>query len=328
MKLNVSDDVNFSPPLYRFISLCASQVDIVGMVNEIVGFMSQRVSSLIPKTRKDLDIFLNVPKRQGLKKIEEMMAFGTTDARNNTWIEENGICLDNIIPKRSTLKQAGKGAFAQRFIQQGTIVVPVPLLPILNKDALDMFDLSDDGNHDVGAKRKVVGRQLLLNYCFGHTESSMLLCPSSNAILINHCSGKNLIEGDCTKRGPNAEIRWAKWDKTNKSWLNASLQTLQRNIENDQRGLSFDVVALRDIKAGEEVSDDLVEKIFSSLIRMILIFYELRFLSITEKNGNRPLSIISIHGSHLEKEIKLQITNKLIRSMKKTRLVQFEPKRN
>jgi hypothetical protein len=224
------------------------------MVNDIVGVVSKRVSSLIPKTKEGLEMFLKVPKRHGMKKIEEIMALGTTDVRSITWIEENGICLDNIIPKRSTLKQAGKGAFAQRFIPQGSIVVPIPLLPILNKDSLDMFDLSGDGNQDAEAERKVVGRQLLLNYCFGHTKSPMLLCPSSNAVLINHCSGKNLTEGGCTQSGPNAEIRWAEWDKTNKPWLNASLESLQSKIENDKRGLSFDVIALRDIKAGEEVS--------------------------------------------------------------------------
>ena len=227
------------------------------MVNDIVLVMNQRIASLIPKTKEGIEPFLEIKRNKNQQqKIETMMAFATTEVRNITWIQENGLCLDNIIPKRSTLKQAGNGAFAQRFIPKGSVVVPVPLLPIMDRNAMDMIEIGEDQSHGSRKEKKVCGRQLLLNYCFGHNQSSILLCPSSNAVLINHCSGKNLIEGDCTLDGPNAEIRWAKWDETNQSWLNFPLSSLQSKIENDQRGLSFDVVALRDIKDGEEVSTD------------------------------------------------------------------------
>ena len=100
----------------------------------------------------------------------------------------------------------------------------------------------------------VLTSQLILNYCFGHDESTFLLCPSTNAILINHCTITQPSVGHCDGRGPNAIIQWASWDETNDTWLNASLDEIKAWTQEGHRGLSFEVTALRDIREGEEVS--------------------------------------------------------------------------
>ena len=75
--------------------------------------------------------------------------------------------------------------------------------------------------------------QLLLNYCFGHSQSSLLLCPLTNAILINHCSTRN--PNSVCPHGPNAKVQWASsWDKTNGEWLKMSFDDLRSQ---ESRGL-------------------------------------------------------------------------------------------
>lgn len=46
------------------------------------------------------------------------------------WLNENGICLDNIQQGKSTLPQAGRGAFARRRLKEGSIVSPSPVIPV------------------------------------------------------------------------------------------------------------------------------------------------------------------------------------------------------
>ncbi|MGV2389782.1 MAG UNVERIFIED_CONTAM: hypothetical protein LVR29_20560 [Microcystis novacekii LVE1205-3] len=60
-------------------------------------------------------------------------------------------------------------------IVKGDIVVPAPMIQIMDRDLLSLYD--ENGDHKVGD-------QLVLNYCFGHRDSSLLLCPNTNAILI------------------------------------------------------------------------------------------------------------------------------------------------
>ena len=79
--------------------------------------------------------------------------------RTIDWIMSEGKCLDNLVPNISTLQDAGKGAFAQRFIPKGSIVVPAPVLQIADASELNMYDF--DTNERIAT-------QLLMNYCFSH----------------------------------------------------------------------------------------------------------------------------------------------------------------
>jgi hypothetical protein len=151
------------------------------------------------------------------------------------------MCVENLIPGKSTIRQAGQGGFAQFPIRKGEIVVPAPLLQIANRAALTMHDLGE----------KPSGTQLLLNYCFGHRDTTMLLCPDTNAILVNHCSDRTK---QCGPNGPNAKFRWASgWDPDNPSWMNMTVDQISKE---EGRGLSMEIVALRDIAPGEEVFMD------------------------------------------------------------------------
>jgi hypothetical protein len=163
-------------------------------------------------------------------------------SRSPDWIETHGLCLENILPSQSTLPFAGQGAFAQYPIQKGEIVMPAPLLQIMDRKALELYD------KDTGMR---LNDQLLLNYCFAHSQSSLLLCPDTQATLINHCSMRTR---ECGKNGPNASIRWASgWDPTSDAWRQMSLEELSQQ---KGRGLAFEVYALRDIQPGEEIFFD------------------------------------------------------------------------
>ena len=231
-----------------------------------------RVSLTIPKTIDELD--------RVTKRVNASMSFADALAkevgiknRSVDWIIENGRCIDNIVPGRSTLPGAGRGAIAQRLVVRGEVIVPVPLLQIMDRGSLTIFSRE---HLEKTGEDESVGTQMLLNYCFGHEESSLLLCPLTNAVLINHCSAR---KGQCGNKGPNAMYRWdTTWDRTTKQWLNMTLDELHEvcravrvfacfemasyncihslfcpTPQQYGKGLSFEIIALRDIQPGEEV---------------------------------------------------------------------------
>jgi hypothetical protein len=171
------------------------------------------------------------------------------------WLKQNGLCLGNIIRRKSTIPSAGQGAFAARFLPKGSLITPAPLIQIPDRKSILMYELVDNGEGTLVRKNDTpIGSQLLLNYCFGHSDSRLLLFPLTNVILINHCSSRKTGEGDCGTKGPNAKIQWAgSWDPRSAEWLHKSLEDIDQLTTDGMRGLSFDVVALRDIEPGEEV---------------------------------------------------------------------------
>lgn len=145
--------------------------------------------------------------------------------------------------------------FAQFPVAKGDIVVPAPVLHVVNKDTLMLYerDVENPLEHPIGMS-------LLMNYCFGHSESTMLLCPMTSAILLNHCSKRGM---DCGPNGPNAEIRWSsEWDTQSYQWRDATLNKISKQ---KRRLLSFEIVALRDISPGEEGASICLLKVSMSL---------------------------------------------------------------
>jgi hypothetical protein len=57
-----------------------------------------------------------------------------------------------------------------RAMEAGDVVAPVPVLPVTDRRALDLVRERQDGT-------RVETKQLMLNYCFGHPKSSLLLYP-------------------------------------------------------------------------------------------------------------------------------------------------------
>ena len=90
------------------------------------------------------------------------------------------------------------------------------------------------------------------NYCFGHHEMDVRLCPLTQATLINHNGAK-----------PNAKLRWGRTsksrpdiDRNNNLLLLDAEQLLNYANSDDDRVLSpltLEVVATRDIAEGEEI---------------------------------------------------------------------------
>lgn len=189
-----------------------------------------------------------------IKKMWFEVANMSLERRDPEWIKENGLCLEHLVPKKSTLLHAGFGGFAQYGVPKNEIVVPAPVLHVTNKETLTLYRRGIVDDDEIRSFQKnpesfKTGISLLLNYCLGHTESSMLMCPMTSAMLINHCSDRTK---ECGPKGPNAEVRWSSgWDPASHEWRNKTLHDIDHH---KGRILSLEIVALRDIAPNEEGS--------------------------------------------------------------------------
>ena len=104
--------------------------------------------------------------------------------RSLNWLMANGKCIDNIVPAISTIDGAGHGAFASRNLRKGTIITGSPLhhIPFKN-NFIPMYRIVNRGQKQYLDNRTVAGNQLLLNYCFGHPQTTLLLCPCKKGCL-------------------------------------------------------------------------------------------------------------------------------------------------
>ena len=159
------------------------------------------------------------------------------------WLHKHGYCQDHMRPRPSTLSHAGRGAFAARDLPKNAVVGFAPLIHIgVHGRELLSIDYSNVGGMRGTSKRY----DLVLNYSFGHSNSTVLLTPYGGMVnYINHNSQE-----------PNVRIRWPRkelvshkpeWLQKNPTWL--------RDVH-EKVGLSFEYVALRDIAKGEEIFMD------------------------------------------------------------------------
>ena len=113
---------------------------------------------------------------------------------------------------------------------------------------MDKSKLLIKSNNTDGSETKY---QLLLNYCFGHKNSSLLLCPTTSAVLINHHREK-----------ANAIIQWAEPSINQKNVINYRMRPMEDleaqslSLSDLNTKLAFDIVATRDIAEGEEIFVD------------------------------------------------------------------------
>ena len=189
------------------------------------------------------DHFTDVP---DARKMGTARFSAKTSIQSVEWIENNGACIDNIVVGTSTIPQAGRGAFATRSIKEGGVITTTPLIT-LEREQLQLWE--EVNAVDVGVQTKqeddkvleMVGYQLLLNYCYGHVNSSLILFPYSPSVnFINHGSIEDA----------NAVIRWSSYPYHKGEWLDLSVKEIK---DLQKTGLMFDVLATRDIHRGEEV---------------------------------------------------------------------------
>lgn len=161
--------------------------------------------------------------------------------RSLDWLNEHGYCQDHLKPGISTIPQAGRGAFAARDLPTGTIVGYAPLVHI-GLHGRDIWTV-DVGNEEYHWKQM----DLILNYSFGHRNSTVLLTPYGSMVnFINH-GGRE--RANVKLRWPDKELIAHKPD-----YLERTPKQLADTLE--KIGLAFEYVAIRDIKEGEEVLID------------------------------------------------------------------------
>jgi len=147
--------------------------------------------------------------------------------------------MDGLSMGPSSVREAGRGAFATRNFVTGNVITTTPLLPI-NRSLLDTYQFSM--NHP--GKRKSatkLGRQLLFNYCFGHRTSSLVFFPYAPAVaMINHGGG----------RVTNARIDFSNVSWNQRGWQSDSAEEL---LNKGKSGLVLDIIATKPIQSGDEV---------------------------------------------------------------------------
>jgi hypothetical protein len=163
--------------------------------------------------------------------------YRSNTTRSMAELQQHGTCMDQIYTGRSNLPEAGRGAFAARDFHENQVITTTPLIPILDEEVLF-------GNNDED-KDAIKRRQLLVNYCWGHEQSTLLLCPYSSGIsYINHYNNSRA----------NLKVQWTTNGRLshNSTYLNLSLHEFPQ----DKIVLAFDYVALREIRRGEELFVD------------------------------------------------------------------------
>ena len=155
--------------------------------------------------------------------------------------------MDIITTQRSTIPDAGHGAFSTRAVPQGSIVSLAPLITVTNGPWA--MEVRSPWQEKETASTNAT-RQLIFNYCLGHVESHLLFCPTTQAALINHAP---------LTTTPNVRIRWYH-DPDIPEYEQWILQSLQDVTSMDasypktlQSKLVMEYVAIRDIEEGEEL---------------------------------------------------------------------------
>jgi SET domain len=148
-----------------------------------------------------------------------------------------GYCLDNIQEGISTISGAGRGAFATKAFEKDSIITVAPLIHLKHSD---LYTKTRENESTF---------QMLLNYCFGHRKSDILLCPVSNIALINHNSEE-----------PNAKIQWSKPSQNridaDTNYRAKGLNELSNNVDDLKffnTKLAIEIVAIKAIDVGEEI---------------------------------------------------------------------------
>lgn len=100
----------------------------------------------------------------------------SSSRRSVDWLRENGWCLDNVRPiPVSKYQHAGRGLVARRPLAAGAVVAPVPVRAIRRSS----LRIGRRQRRRADGKKTTLDdeetEQLLINYCFGHPDSSILL---------------------------------------------------------------------------------------------------------------------------------------------------------
>jgi hypothetical protein len=195
-----------------------------------------------PNNLWESSIFAALPAQED---YEEMNAVGLVElkrkqmVRSQEWLEQNAVCADNFHFGNSTISKAGHGVFALRFLAKGTVVLPVPLIHIPDRSILDMYEPTKRRTDE---SIQIPGKQLLLNYCLGHANSTMLLSPYGPVFnVINH-----------NQTQANVRLQWALPERS--AHIPEMLEKDPSHFSDVKSAkLAMEVIALTDIQPGDEI---------------------------------------------------------------------------
>lgn len=202
-------------------------------------------------------------------------------------LQEKSICLDNFVIKPSTIPNIGLGAYAKRSVPIGEPIVTSPVIHF-DRSQVDVVEQHiAPSNCRLGSEDTEVvvdgeysnqltdcptvtftrdhgvwynntasppGRsdtQLLINYCYGHPDSQILLLPLA--------PGVNYINHQRDRFKVNAYLRWSGGNGlADPTYLHSlrpteALDHAYLDMSLQGNGLLVDIVALRDIQEGEEI---------------------------------------------------------------------------
>jgi SET domain len=111
------------------------------------------------------------------------------------------------------------------------------MIHIPNRTRLDMYSLDDKGDR---LSPGPIASQLLLNYCYGHGESSLLLCPYGPIV--------NYVNHNQTRA--NVRLQWSPKGNHNPELLEKPINEWKFDAT---AKLAMELVAIREIAANEEV---------------------------------------------------------------------------
>ena len=182
-------------------------------------------------------------------------------------IQSNGQsrCLDFIRPGPSLVHALG--AFATRDLPEGFVISGSPLLHTSkerwNEHGQVWNEFTKSYQKSYSGKENYA---LLINYCWGHIQSSLLLCPYGIGVsYINHASSETDSNSDTlatdensnVRPTPNVRIQWAPNGQIshNAESLTKTPEELWSSVDT-RVSLAIDYVTTRPIKEGEELFVD------------------------------------------------------------------------
>jgi hypothetical protein len=193
-------------------------------------------------------------------------------------LQEHGVCVDVLdIQQSHTIPrvQTGAtqwGAFARQSIRKGDVVAVSPVIH-MDRSQVEIYQQQYIGGeeaedeeedeavtgesprrrephpmpmfreHGIEYASHVVGVQMLINYCYGHPGSDLLLWPIA--------PGVNFINHPNPNQKPNVQIQWS--SRLHNSTYIRNNVPLMELLEFSAGAMVIEYVALSDIAAGDEI---------------------------------------------------------------------------
>ena len=104
--------------------------------------------------------------------------FGRKLVRPVPHLQRDGLCLDNIAVKPSTIPSIGRGAFSKRRVKKSAVIISSPVI-LFDRSQMEILEQFQNAEEKLEYTDRVEMQQLLLNYCYGHPNSTVLLLPVS-----------------------------------------------------------------------------------------------------------------------------------------------------